>query len=203
MPKTQRNYGSGTSFLDLLFNSLLAFVGFFMLSLLLIKQDDQSSPSPTPKIEFMITVTWPPTFNDDVDSWLVDPLDNIIFFNHREEGLMHLDRDDLGVKNDNITLPNGKKYEYRENREVVSIRGIIPGEYIFNLHMFSKREPYATPVTVKLEKMNPFKTVVVKEVDLVGVGDEKTVFRFKIGNTGEVESLSDGPARSLIKKKVP
>jgi hypothetical protein len=197
----QKKYGSDTSFLDLLFNSLLAFVGFFMLSLLLIKQENEDTPSPTPKIEFMITVTWPNTSNDDVDSWLVDPLDNIIYFNHREEGLMHLDRDDLGLKNDTITLPNGKKFEYRENREVVSIRGVVPGEYIFNIHMFTKREPYGCPVTVKLEKMNPFKTITVKEVNLLDGGDEKTVFRFKVNKMGDVESITDGPYRNLIKKK--
>lgn len=200
MSRTKK-YGSDTSFLDLLFNSLLAFVGFFMMSLLMIKQENDHNPSPTPKIEFMITVTWPNTSNDDVDSWLVDPLDNVIYFNHREEGLMHLDRDDLGSKNDTITLPNGKKFEYRENREVVSIRGIVPGEYIFNIHMFLKREPYACPVTIKLEKMNPFKTIIVKEVSLLDGGDEKTVFRFKVNNMGDVESVSDGPYRNLIKKK--
>jgi hypothetical protein len=196
-----KSYGSGTSFLDLLFNSLLAFVGFFMLTLMMVKEENDSKPSSVPKIEFMITVTWPSSSNDDVDSWLVDPLDNIIYFNHREEGLMHLDRDDLGSKNDVIKLPNGKTFEYKENREVISIRGIIPGEYIFNLHMFLKREPYGCPVTVKLEKMNPFKTIAVKEVVLLEAGDEKTVFRFKINKDGEVDSLSDGPARKLVQKK--
>jgi len=198
-----RKFGSETSFLDLLFNSLLAFVGFFILALLLIKQESEVTPSPVPKIEFMITVTWPNSNNDDVDSWLVDPLDNIIYFNHREEGLMHLDRDDIGVKNDEITLPNGKKFSYSENREVVSIRGIIPGEYVFNLHMFCKREAYNCPVTVKIEKMNPFKTVAVKNVDIINAGDEVTVFRFKINNMGEIDSVTDGPPRKLIDKKVP
>lgn len=196
-----RNYGSQTSFLDLLFNSLLAFVGFFMISLMMIKEENEQKPTAIPKIEFMITTTWPSNNNDDVDSWLVDPLDNIIYFNHREEGLMHLDRDDLGTKNDIITLPNGKKFEYKENREITSIRGIIPGEYIFNVHMFVKRDPYGCPVTVKLEKMNPFKTVMVKEVNLIEGGDELTVFRFKINKDGEVESVSDGPQRRLVKKK--
>jgi len=64
-----------------------------------------------------------------------------------------------------------------------------------------KREPYACPVTIKLEKMNPFKTIIVKEVNLLDGGDEKTVFRFKVNNMGDVESVSDGPYRNLIKKK--
>lgn len=196
-----RNYGSHTSFLDLLFNSLLAFVGFFMLSLMLIQEESETKPSSVPKIEFMITVTWPNANNDDVDAWLMDPLENIIYFNHREEGLMHLDRDDLGTKNDEIVLPNGSKYLYSENREVISIRGVIPGEYICNLHMFSKREAYGCPVIVKLEKMNPFKTIVVKEFNLLSTGEEITAFRFRINKSGDVDSVTDGPARKLIKKK--
>lgn len=196
-----RNYGSSTSFLDLLFNSLLAFVGFFMLSLMLINEDSQSNPSSIPKVEFMVTLTWDPNSNDDVDLWIVDPLESIVYFNRKEDGLMHLDRDDVGNKNDSIILPDGKKYEYKENREVLNIRGFIPGEYVVNLHMFAKRSSEPVSANVKIEKMNPYKTIYVKDVKLNNLGDEITVVRFKINKDGDVVSLSDGPQRKLIKQK--
>ena len=93
-----RNYGSHTSFLDLLFNSLLAFVGFFILTLMYIKENEDKSPVDQPKVEFLITLTWPAGNDDDIDLWLVDPLDSIVYFGRKEDGLMHLDRDDVGNK---------------------------------------------------------------------------------------------------------
>jgi hypothetical protein len=196
-----RNYGSKTSFLDLLFNTLLAFVAFFVLSLMLISE--KAEPQPKIKnIEFMITVTWPYGFNDDVDTYVIDPLNNITCFNRREDGLMHLDRDDIGHMNDTITLPNGKKIEYKENREIVSIRGIVPGEYVVNVHCYSRRTAgQAIPVNIRLEKMNPYKLVSFRDVELKETGSEETVFRFGIDKEGNISYVTEGPKRSLIKKK--
>lgn len=199
--KRSKNYGSSTAFLDLLFNTLLAFVGFFMLALLLISEKTESKPT-VKNVEFLITSTWPYQWDDDVDIYVVDPLNNITSFNRREDGLMHLDRDDLGNKNDSITLPNGKKIDYKENREVVSIRGIVPGEYIVNSHLYVKRtgaEP--TPVNIRIEKMNPYKLIASKEIKLATIGEELTVFRFGIDKDGNVNYVTDGPQKKLIKKK--
>lgn len=197
-----KNYGSQTSFLDLLFNSLLAFVAFFILSLLLINEESEKKTSIENKVEFLITVTWSFEQDNDVDTYVVDPIDHIVSFNRREDGLMHLDRDDLGSSNDMLILPDGSKFEYRENREVVSIRGVIPGEYIVNIHMFAKKTDTKTnPVNVRIEKMNPYKLVASKTVSLENLGDEKTVYRFKMDKDGDIVSLSDGPQRKMVRKQ--
>jgi len=201
--RTNKNYGSSTAFLDLLFNTLLAFVGFFVLSLLLINEKKVESPTAIRNVEFMITVQWPYEFNDDVDTYVVDPMNNITCFNRREDGLMHLDRDDIGHMNDFVTLPNGKKIEYKENREIVSIRGKVSGEYIVNVHMYSRRTELSKgsiPVNIKIEKMNPYKLVAFKDVKLDNAGHELTVFRFGVDTNGDVSYVSDGPSKQLIKK---
>ena len=196
-----RNYGSHTSFLDLLFNSLLAFVGFFILTLMYIKENVDKSPVDQPKVEFLITLTWPAGNDDDIDIWLVDPLDSIVYFGRKEDGLMHLDRDDVGNKNDEITLPDGKKFVYRENREVVTLRGHITGEYVINLHVFKKRTVAGVKANVKIEKLNPYSTVIVKDVELTSEGEEVTICRMNLNGEGVVTSVKDGPKRSLIQKK--
>lgn len=198
-----RQYSSNTSFLDLLFNSLLAFVAFFMISLLNIKDDESKSSIEIPKAEFLVTLTWASANNDDVDIWMTDPLENLVYFSRKEDGLMHLDRDDIGNKNDEINLPDGKTFYYRENREVITLRGYIPGEYCINLHMFVKRDPGPTVATVKIEKMNPYKTILIKEMRLENTGDELTVCRFNMSKDGVVTSIKDGPKKSLIVKKGP
>lgn len=196
-----KNYSSQTSFLDLLFNSLLAFVAFFALAILMIKKQDDETPSVINKVEYMVSVVWPPDLNNDIDIYMLDPLGNIVYFNRREDGLMHLDRDDVGAKNDEIVLPDGNKFTYKENREIINIRGIIPGEYIVNLHLFSRREKdKSTPVVVKLEKMNPYKTIMVKELVFNEAGEERTVFRFVIDKAGNVVSVKEEPQKSMVGK---
>ena len=59
--------------------------------------------------------------DDDVDTYVEDPSGNLVAFMRREEGLMHLDRDDLGKRNDSV-LPDYGVVEYTENRELVTLR---------------------------------------------------------------------------------
>ena len=55
---------------------------------------------------------------------------------HVQDGLLHLDRDDYGTSNDRVVGPDGEPIEFEYNEEIVTIRGIVPGEYTLNLHLF-------------------------------------------------------------------
>ena len=144
----KRNYHSNTAFLDFLFNTLLCFAALFALSFVLINPSKKDNTLKV-KAEFIIVVTWPTHMGDDVDTYVEDPDGNLVAFMRREEGLMHLDRDDLGNRNDTIQTPFGE-ITYPENREIVTIRGSLPGEYVINVHMYHKEttEP-TTPITVR------------------------------------------------------
>ena len=141
----KRNYHTNLSFLDLLFNTLLCIAALFALSFVLINPSKKKN-NVRMKAEFMITTTWPRDLDDDVDMYVEDPQGNLVAFMRREEGLMHLDRDDLGNRNDTIQTPFGE-ITYPENRESVTIRGSLPGEYVINVHMYHKEttEP-TTPI---------------------------------------------------------
>ena len=145
------------------------------------------------KAEFIITISWPNENSDDVDTYVEDPLGNLVFFRSREKGLMHLDRDDLGSKNDTIQDAVGNTISFPENREIVTIRGIIPGEYVINAHMYrkskSKNEP--TAITAKLEKINPYGLGAIKEKQLIESGDEATFFRFRVDEQGNITDIND------------
>jgi hypothetical protein len=132
-------YNSTISFIDLAFNLLICFVCLFSIAFLVMSKKIEKDKKINAKAEFMITVTWPNELHDDVDTWVEDPLGNIVSFNRREQGLMHLDRDDLGNRNDKITLEDGTTIEFKENREIVTVRGIVPGEYVVNAHMYLMR----------------------------------------------------------------
>ena len=180
----KRNYHTNLAFLDLLFNTLLCFAALFSLAFILINPS-QKNKTVDAKAEFIITVIWPSDMDDDVDTYVEDPEGNLIAFNRREQGLMHLDRDDTGLSFDTISTSFGL-VEYKENREMVTIRGYVPGEYVVNVHMYTKREDKETPVTIILEKINPYKVVTGRNVVLKLKGDEKTAFRFTVNDEGKV-----------------
>lgn len=189
MKRSHKNYGCNTSFLDLLFNMLLAFVAMFILSFSLINITKINKNFES-KAEFIITISWPNDFDDDIDVYLQDPEKHLIMFKRKEDGLMHLDRDDLGFANDVIETINGP-IKYNENREIVTIRGVCVGEYTLNVHAFKKKDARSTPVKIQIDKINPtFKTVIIKEVILAKEGDEKTVIRFTLNNNGDLVSTN-------------
>ena len=83
-----REYGSATAFFDLLFNILCCFVVLFSISFLLMSRKIEEDRKIKANAEFMITVTWPKDSDDDVDTYVEDPLGNLVFFRRRDEGLM-------------------------------------------------------------------------------------------------------------------
>ncbi len=194
----QRKYHTNSTFLDLLFNMLLGITALFFIAFMMINPVDKKNKDIESKAEFIITVTWDSDSPDDVDTYLEDPLGNILYYQAREVGVMHLDRDDLGSRNDEVILRNGKRLYVKDNREVVTIRGIVPGEYVLNVHMYTKygnngEESKPTKVKVTVDKINPFSTISSREFFLKKSGDEKTVCRLTLNNEGEVVETNEIP----------
>ena len=143
-----------------------------------------------PKAEYIITITWEDNSTDDIDTWIEDPDGRIIWFRNAEAGLIHLDRDDRGKLNDTIII-NGEVVENPLNQEIVTIRGVVKGEYVVNLHFYASETGKPADVNVRLVKVNPTLEVVYYGiVKLEKVGTEKTAVRFTIGRDGKVSKLN-------------
>jgi len=188
----RREYGSTTSQVDITMNMLLAFIGMFILAFVAMRIKIEKSKKIDAKAEFMITVSWPKESGDDVDTYAEDPMGNLVFFRRREEGLMHLDRDDLGKRNDRVKDVFGNIIEIQENQEIVTIRGIIPGEYVVNTHMYRKTDGNPTKVKIHLQKLNPqVETIALTHSEFISTGEEITAFRFKINEEGDVTYVNE------------
>lgn len=195
-----KQYNSNLSFLDLLFNTLLAFVAFFALSMILIAPKTKDSKNVEAKADAMITLTWDKDVNDDVDLYVEDPMGQICFFQCKQIGFLSLDRDDLGHLNDKYVV-GGQVFEYKENREVMTIRGLMQGEYTVNVHMYRKGPLGDTPMSVVLEKLNPSVRVFAhKDLVLSEHGEEKTAFRFVVNEKGEITEILDLP-KSFVDRR--
>ena len=189
----QRRYHTNLPFLDLLFNVLIGFVFLFIVSFLLINPIAKRADIEV-KAEFLITVMWPDDLEDDVDTYVEDPVGNLVWFRSREPGLMHLDRDDLGKRNDEVTTAAGTIL-FPENREIVTLRGVIPGEYTINIHMYFKVGQEPVPVTIQIDKINPYSVVLRETIELKNKGDEVTVARFSVKSNGDVINVNKLPKK--------
>lgn len=195
--RPRRIYYNNTSFLDLLFNTLVGFVLLFIIAFLLINPNIKKADIKT-KAEFVISVTWSDNSQDDVDTWLQDPAGNVLHFRQKDVGLAHLDRDDLGHLNDIITLDDGRRVEYTHNQELTTIRGFITGEWVLNVHMYSKRDENPTLVEVRIDKLNPtVQTLFYKKIVMKNKWEEITVTRFVMTSQGDIINWDDLPKKLL------
>ena len=197
MQSFRRRYINNITALDMTFILVIVFAILFLLQV--VKKNDDSNTKT--KAEFVITITWELNNPNDVDSWLQSPLGDLCNFITKRKGLMHLDRDDTGTVGDRITLPTGEIYFYPYNQEKVTIRGIIPGDWTFNLHMYNYRRKEPTKVHVRIEKLNPsVKIVFDKDFTLEEQWEEITVGVFTIGKNGEITHVDQESFESLVSK---
>jgi hypothetical protein len=181
--------GTFVPFTDILFNALLGFAIMLFIAFALIKPDDKAG-NINVKAEMLITVTWPDNSPDDIDTYVRDPQDNIVWYNTLDRGFIHLDRDDRGEYLDQIKV-DGKTVTFPLNQETVTIRGIVPGEYTVNVYEFLNPSNTAIPVSVKVEKLNPsVKVIYYESMNLTRVGDERTAIRFTMDAAGEISNLN-------------
>lgn len=189
-------------FYDMLFNMLIAFVFCFIIALLAINPRAMKAGDVPAKAEYIITMSWPDNDPNDLDLWAEGPAGELIWFRARESGLMHLDRDDRGLSNDKVTV-DGKTFINPLNQEVVTIRGISPGEYVVNAHYYESNKGgeaaesadsatgQAVPVTLTVVKVNPRAEVVFYgQKTLSNKGDEVTMARFTIASDGGVAGIN-------------
>ena len=166
---------------------VLAFLFFIALLIISPKAKDGKIDS---KAEFLISMDWPENHPDDFDIFVQDPLGNVAWYRRREAGFMLLDRDDRGGIND-FVMVNGSKVLTTSRQELVSIRGIVAGEYTVNVYHFTALTSRPVPVTVMVQKLNPIVTIVAKEtIELTAGGEERTAARFTMDASGAVTKVN-------------
>ena len=180
----------------MLFKALQVVAFLFFLALLAISPDAKEGKIDS-KAEFIITMDWPDSHPDDLDLFVQDPVGNIAWYRHREAGFLTLDRDDRGGANDFIIV-NGKKILSPIREEIVTVRGILRGEYTVNVSHFQATTGEPVEATVKVQKLNPTAQVIFDDKVIVNhTGDEKTAVRFKLDAEGKVIDVQRRP-KSLL-----
>lgn len=168
------------------FKDMMLLIGLSLLSMLLIVIPFLNDPKKGQKNEIqapgnvIIEIYWDDALKDDIDGWVKGPKDRMpVGFNHRNDIQFNLLRDDLGIIGD----ISGRNYEN------FYARGIIPGEYIFNVVLFKKvsKKPIKVKVIVSVVKDGNYHQVLTKEVFLSTEKEEQNVFIFQLDKNGNVD----------------
>jgi hypothetical protein len=185
--------GSSTVFRDVI---MLALVGFVALVIIMLPHIQPPGAETTGEIispgNVIVEVRWPDEVDADVDLWVQAPGDLPVGYSNKGAAVFNLLRDDLGMRADVTGL----------NYETSYSRGIPPGEYTVNLHLYrnpSQLYPVqATVVTsVKRDTAERAEQLLASEVLLLSDGEETTVYRFRLTEAG---ALVPGSVHSLFKE---
>ncbi len=184
MRATRHSHQTTDPFTDLLFNTLLGFTLLFFISIIFMNPIAKLG-NINYKAEYIITASWPEDQPDDVDLWVQSPYQETVSYLQKDAGWLHLDRDDRGDLNDTVTI-DGREMVHSINQEVVTIRGIISGEYVVNLHYYESQSKQPVRVNLKIEKVNPtLRLVFIDQLVLDAVDEEVTVLRFELDGNGD------------------
>jgi len=189
---SNEKYKSTIGFTDLLFNILVGFAFLFIIAFLLIKPEAKKEDFER-RAEFVVVMEWDNDASGDIDLYVEDPTGKQVSFRYHNHNYMHLDKDDLGAMNDTVVNADGSISTVKINREVVTIRGIIKGEYTINGHYYSLRNydkinPKKPVITVRVElhKVNPYSIMWVGEKEFNHRGQEETFLRFRLDKDGNI-----------------
>lgn len=129
----------------------------------------------------IIEARWDDKLRTDVDLWVQAPGDVPVGYSNKSGLIFNLLRDDLGAYADPTEI----------NFETSYSRGIPPGEYTVNVHLFRNMEnvfPIWVRVVarVKSESESGAATVAATRVRLDHEGEEVTAFRFNLTEKGDL-----------------
>ncbi len=185
----------GTLFRDVLSLALMGFLAVIVLLLPYINpRGNQAEANMTPPGNVIVEITWGSELNTDIDLWVKAPNDLAVGYSNKGAVFFNLLRDDLGQYMDPTMI----------NHEVAYTRGIIPGEYVVNIHAY--RGDHDNPLPIDVRSIVSIKTesedgslvapVLGTTARLDYVGQEITVFRFTLDKAGRI---LPGSVNSLYK----
>ena len=188
-----KKFFSFRPFIDVLFCCLLMLVAI----LFLLKTEEKKTKVRPPNVLYEVVLTWDGNSEDDLDLYVQAASGHIVSFNNREGGqgsLISLDHDALGKRVNNSLGEESEGVVVAFNEEIVSFRGVVEGENIVTVHVYSKRDEKPIKATIKLIKIKPFKEVIVREKELSTTGGQKTAFRFTTDKNGGIIDINELPA---------
>jgi len=184
---------TGTVFRDVILLALIGFVAMVIILLPHISPNKKQTEDHKAPGNVIVEMHWPSEIPYDVDLWVKAPNEVPVGFWNQGAQVFNLLRDDLGTEGDATN----------ENYEVSYSRGIPPGEYVVNAHLYGHiRKGIVVPVKIVVSVKRPLeesRQILQTTVKLIRANQEETAFRFRLNGEGElVEGSVSTLRRPLI-----
>lgn len=139
-------------------------------------------PSVTTYGQYAVTLTSKTA--DDLDLYVRDPDGHMAWYASLQSGPLSLEHD---------MIPGTTDPARDGVHELTMIRESAPGEYVADVDVFQGDAP--ATATVQLWDLRGFtkRVVLSRRLRLVGVGAQRTAFRWRLGASGSVVSHNDLP----------
>jgi hypothetical protein len=172
--------GAETVFRDVIFLALVGFIAMVIMLLPHIKKSTEEAQDHKAPGQVIIEMHWPSTMPYDVDLWVKAPGELPVGFWNQGGIVFNLLRDDLGDEGDAT----------RQNYEVSYSRGIPPGEYVANVHMYGPLpHGIVIPVTITVStrmELGHTRQILHTTVQLDRRNQEETAFKFRLNDQGDL-----------------
>ncbi len=193
-----RKYSSNLAFIDLLFNLLVGFTSLFVIAFLLINPIAKQGVV-DPPVLLMVEIEWDDRSREDIDLYVRGPDRRTVDYGFKDNGYITLKKDDLGLRNDKFVI-NGVLTEVRRNYEVTTMSVLPDGDYVINIHYFSKGD--SENVRIRVTGIQPFKVYYEGDLD-VSTHQEITALVFKVVDGKLVDIRTDVRVRLRLPKPRP
>ncbi|MCB1885133.1 MAG: hypothetical protein KDG89_14240 [Geminicoccaceae bacterium] len=172
----------GTVFRDVV---LLALAGLVAVVILILPhlgpQSRMEAATADPPGNVIVELRWPDEVDGDLDLWVQAPGDAPVGHANKGGGVFTLLRDDPGRRMDATGL----------NHEVSYSRGIVPGEYTVNAHLYRGPEeqspvPITVVTSVRPDERAPARRILARRLEIGHEGEEVTAFSFRLDALGDL-----------------
>jgi hypothetical protein len=173
---------SGTVFRDVITLALCGFVAIVVLLLPHLNPPVQAAAveGVTAPGNVIIEIKWPDGRDADIDLWVQAPGDLPVGYSNKGGAIFNLLRDDLGRFGDPTNL----------NYEISYSRGLPPGEYAANVHLYRNADGQPVEVemtvSVKATVQENARPLLATKLTLRREGEELTGLRFKLDADGNL-----------------
>jgi hypothetical protein len=172
--------GMNVSFRDMLFLLVFAYLVIGALALAHVNKKAQDAKGAAPPGSVIVELHWDDKVDADIDLWVQAPGDVPVGYSNKSGVIFNLLRDDLGHSGDPLSM----------NFEIAYGRGLWPGEYVVNAHFFRSADGhFPVTATAKVSVRAPngeINNLLQRQVELTYVGQEMTIFRFKLDDHGNL-----------------
>lgn len=142
-----------------------------VLAMVLLLIGQKAEGDLVPRVDYVLEVSWPDNAHIDIDTWIMLPSGDKVWFKNKDRGYATIDRDDLGSVNDPAP----------PNIETTSFRALANGIYYVSIHNYRGTPESEMKIVLEFKEIGAARSRLARYIiPMPSAGQETPVFKFLI-----------------------